>query len=241
MIKINKLSKSFQNVNALAHVSFKVSRGELCGLLGPNGAGKSTLFKILMGLLESDAGQISIQNQAIQYGDYHYKQNLGYAPENPVLYEYLTGYEFLKFVAEAKNLPLQRQDAEINHWLTFFKMPEKANELITNYSNGMRRKISLSAALLGRPSILLLDEATNGLDPESSYQLKCHFQTFCQSGGTVVFSSHIIETVEKLCDRVIILHQGQVLKELNREQWQPLQKDGQTLEQIFINLIRRSS
>jgi len=238
MIIVENIRKSFDTVQALNDVSFSLEAGSLYGLLGPNGAGKSTLFKLLMGLLEPDSGKINIAGEAIHFGETAYKAKIGYAPENPILYDYLTGDEFLHFVAAAKHIPGKLQQSEITKWINFFDLSSKARELIKNYSHGMRRKMSLSAALLGWPSILLLDEATNGLDPESSFKFKEYLKSYCRNGGTVLFSSHIIETIEHLCDRIIILHQGKIRRELNRDEWERLREQGSSLEQLFITLVR---
>lgn len=237
MIIIQNLSKSFQPVQALQNVTLAVRRGELCGLLGPNGAGKSTLFKIVMGLLAPDAGEIVIAGEPIHFGEVEYKRRMGFAPESPVLYEYLTGREFLNFIAAAKRLAMQQREGEIAKWLDFFELATKADEFILEYSHGMRRKISLCAAFLGHPDILMLDEATNGLDPESSYRLKEYLREFCKQGGTVLFSSHIIETIEHLCDRIIILHQGRVLQEMRHEEWEDFRRHGSSLEKEFMLLV----
>lgn len=246
VIAIYELSKRFEQVQALDRVSFTLAQGELCGLLGANGAGKSTLFKTLMGLLQADSGNIVIADKPINFGEVEYKRQIGYSPESPVFYEYLTGLEFLNFIAAAKQLPTSRQqratglEEQIQHWLTFFDLSTKTHELIKNYSHGMRRKLSLIAALLGAPQLLLLDEATNGLDPETSFRFKEYLREYCRDGGTVLFSSHIIETVEHLCDRIIILHRGRVLQEMRREEWEQLRKDGSSLEQKFIALVQEN-
>jgi ABC-2 type transport system ATP-binding protein len=238
MIKVKNLSKSFASVRALREVSFSVEKGCLCGLLGPNGAGKSTLFKIMMGLLTSDAGEIALTGVRVDFGDAEYKRKIGYAPESPALYEYLTGVEFLRFIAAAKGVAPEQREPQIQRWLAFFDLTHKAGELIMGYSHGMRRKTGLAAAMLGEPEILLLDEATNGLDPESSFQFKKYLREFCGRGGTVLFSSHIIETVEHLCDRLIILHQGRVLREMQQREWQVLRQHDSSLEQEFIAMVR---
>jgi len=237
MITIKNLSKTFESVRALQGVSFSIEKGALCGLLGPNGAGKSTLFKIIMGLLAPDAGEVALADEPIVFGASEYKRKIGYAPEAPIFYEYLTGLEFLHFIATAKGVPPETREPQIQHWLNFFDLTEKAGELIKGYSHGMRRKISLSAALLGAPEILLLDEATNGLDPESSFKFKNYLREFCDRGGTVLFSSHIIETVEHLCDRLVVLHRGQVRREMQRSNWQELRQRGSSLEQEFIAMV----
>ncbi len=238
MIIIKNLYKTFGLVQAINNVSFSVDAGTLCGLVGPNGAGKSTLFRLLMGLLESDSGEIEIADETIDFGDTGYKSKIGYAPEDPILYDYLTGVEFLNFVAAVKKVPSDIRRNEIHKWLNFFDLFQKSGELIKNYSHGMSRKMSLCAALIGSPEILLLDEATNGLDPESSFKFKEYLKDFCENGGTVLFSSHIIETVEYLCDRIIILHQGRILRELDREEWEGLRQQDSSLELLFISLVQ---
>lgn len=237
-IVLKNISKSFEHIHAVRDVSFSVENGTLCGLLGPNGAGKSTLFKMMMGLLEPDSGEITLAGKVVTFGEVEYKRKIGYAPESAILYEYLTGMEFLAFIAAAKEIPKGMRQEQIDYWLSFFDLSTKAGELIINYSHGMRRKLSLSAALLGEPEILLLDEATNGLDPESSFNLKEYLRKFCSKGGTVLFSSHIIETVEHLCDRIIIMHQGRVLLEMRRVEWEGFRKRGSSLEEQFIAMVK---
>jgi ABC-2 type transport system ATP-binding protein len=238
MIELLNVSKNFGELQALKNVSFSIEPGSLCGLVGPNGAGKSTLFKIIMGLLEAKNGKTIIANKTINFGDTDYKLKIGYAPESSQLYEYLTGIEFLQFIAAAKHFVVTKTENEIKKWIDFFDLGGKTNELIKNYSQGMRRKMSLCAALFGNPQILFLDEATNGLDPESSYKFKAYLKSYCENGGTVLFSSHIIETVEYLCDRIIILHKGQIKKELEKKEWENLREQGSSLEQMFIELVQ---
>jgi len=241
MIETKNISKNYNELTALNGICFKIEAGELCGLVGPNGAGKTTLFKIIIGQIAADQGEIQVLNQPVKFGDFAFKAKLGYAPETPALYEYLTGYEFLNFIGRAKNLSPERSHAEAEKWLAFFKLQEKARVLILNYSQGMRRKISLCAALLGEPRLLLLDEATNGLDPETSYYFKNYLREYCQNGGTVLFASHIIETLENLCDRLLILHHGKILTEMRQDEWLEFIKQGKSLEQVFINLIQQTA
>lgn len=239
MLSINQLSKRFEHVQALDQVSLTIAPGELCGLLGANGAGKSTLFKTLMGLLQADSGEFSLAGAPIRFGEVEYKRQIGYSPESPVFYEYLTGAEFLDFIFAAKGGGQNAEgEAQIERWFAFFELTAKANELIKNYSQGMRRKLSLIAALLGAPRLLLLDEATNGLDPETSFRFKEYLRAYCREGGTVLFSSHIIETVEHLCDRIVILHRGRVLQELKHAEWEAWRKAGSSLEEKFIALVQ---
>lgn len=239
MIEINQISKTFDTVRAVDNVSFSVASATICGLLGQNGAGKTTLFKMLMGLIEPDAGQLRIANNPITITATAYKRKIGYVPEKPILYEYLTGLEYLQFVAAARGHSPNIAD-QIVHWLHFFNLEPKAGELIKHLSHGMRRKLSISAALLGNPEILLLDEATNGLDPESSFRFKNYLRDFCNRGGTVLFSTHIIEVVEHLCDCIVILHQGRVLRQMQQSDWQELRQHGSSLEQAFIQMVKET-
>ncbi|MBN2011527.1 ABC transporter ATP-binding protein [candidate division KSB1 bacterium] len=237
MIQVSQLSKSYESIPALKSLSLDVPRGCLYGLVGPNGAGKSTLFKLMMGIIEPDEGIIQLDDKSIHFGDVSYKRSLGYAPELPLLYDYLTGDEFIRFVAASKVIGTDDSIEQMNHWTTFFGMESKMPELVKSYSQGMRRKLSLMAAVIGHPRILLLDEATNGLDPESSYKFKQFLRDFCNQGGTVLFSSHIIETVELLCDRLYIIHNGTLRKQIDRTEWETYRQQGSSLEQVFIKLV----
>ena len=239
-VEVADLGRSYDKIQAVRGVSFRVEKGTLCGLVGPNGAGKSTLLKMLMGLLEPDSGEITIAAAPVKFGQTEYKRHLGYAPESPALYEYLTGREFLYFVAGAQEVPAAEREGRIAQWLSFFDLSDKANELIFAYSHGMRRKISLAAALLHSPRLLLLDEATNGLDPESSFRLKEWLREYCRQGGTVLFSSHILETVEHLCDRILVLNHGRLLRDMPRSECEGLRTQGRSLEQEFIAMVRSS-
>ena len=239
MITVDQISKSFNGSYALTELSFEIPAGSLCGLVGPNGAGKSTLFRIIMGLVEANCGTIAINNTPIHFGDVGYKINIGYAPETPLLYDYLTGEEFMRFIATVRKLNDSTFNEELDDWARFFNMQEKLPELIRDYSQGMRRKLSLMAALIGKPSVLLLYEATNGLDPADSYAFKGYLKSFCAGGGTVLFASHIIETVEQLCDRVMIIHQGRLIRTLTRRELKQLPAQGTSLEQIFMESINR--
>lgn len=236
MLRVTDLTRYYDTLLALDRITFEVQAGTLCGLLGPNGSGKSTLFKLLTGLLEPDRGEIRMLDETIHFGDHRHKFHLGYAPEEPEFYEYLTGYEFLQFIAAAKGLRGASVEQAVRRWLDFFDMIPKADDLILNYSHGMRQKTSLSAALIGTPKILLLDEATNGLDPESSYKVKTYLRDFCQNGGVVFLSSHVVELIENLCDRILILNQGRLSADLNPADLERIRQE-QSLERYFMSRI----
>ncbi len=238
MIDIRNLSKTFGELKAVNQVSFRAEKGEICGVLGPNGAGKSTLFKMLMGLLQPDDGEIIIGQKPVVYGDSSYKRKIGFSPEAPVFYEYLTAAQFLDFISAARRVPPEIREDEIKKWVTFFNLDAKVDDLVKNCSHGMRRKISLIAALVGEPPILILDEATNGLDPESSFRFKTYLREYAEKGGTALFSTHIIEVVEHLCDRILVMGRGRIIKTLRKEEWLSLRKHGGSLEQEFIQWVK---
>jgi ABC-2 type transport system ATP-binding protein len=232
MIRINDLKKNYGNVQALQSINLELNSGEILGLVGANGAGKSTLIKCLVGLVRPDSGTILRQGRAFSWTD---KKDLGYAAESPLLYDYLTGQEFLRFVGEIRNMDNRLLSRRIDYYLELFCLHEKSTELIADYSHGMRQKISLAAALLSEPAILLVDEPTNGLDPESVFNLKNELQRLCRQGTAVLFSSHMLDTVEKICRRVAVLHHGRLLAD---DQLERLVAGAGHLEEAYMAMIR---
>jgi len=237
MIRIHELYKSYDGVQALRGLSLQIKRGELFGLIGVNGAGKSTLLKILIGLLKPDSGHVTVADMDISTEPVRVKKMIGYVPEELILYDYLTGFEFLEFVARLRGIKGDIVDKKIRNLLADFSITDKANELIADYSHGMKQKISLCAAMLGEPEILLLDEPTNGLDAESAIRFKQRLREMCDAGVTVVFSSHILDTVEKISNRIGIIHHGQIVACDTMENLRKVVGPGKSLEDIFISLI----
>lgn len=231
MIEIRGLSRSYGAVEALKGVDLRLEAGSLCGLLGHNGAGKSTLFKAIVGLVEPDSGEILLDGRPVRFGDTALRQALGYVPESDLLDDYLSVEETLAFVAAVRGVPAGERAARIARWLAFFELEPKRRALVLECSQGMRRKVSLAAALLVEPRLLLLDEAMNGLDPTTRVRLKDELRAFCARGGTVLFSTHVIETVESLCDRVVVLSDGVVQADLQAAAWR---NGGVGLERLFF-------
>ncbi len=239
MIEITNLHKSYDGVKALDGLSLKIEEGELFGLIGPNGAGKSTLLKSLIGLIKPETGEIRVYGIDALASALQIKALIGYAAEEPALYEYLTGREFLEFVGKLRNIAKEQLAQRIEALLGDFSMQEKADELIADYSHGMRQKISLSAALLADTRLLLLDEPTNGLDPVSAFRLKQMLQDRCAGGTTIVFSSHILDTVEKICHRVGIIHRGKIVACDSVENLRDSTGSQGSLEDVFMSLVRK--
>lgn len=192
-------------------VSFSVPVGQVTGYLGPNGSGKSTTMKMITGLIERDAGEILFGGRPIESDPIAYKQRIGYVPEEPQLYTHLSGAEYLVMVAQLRGLERKRATEAITGMLRLLDLYEDRDMAMSSYSKGMRQKVLLSAALLHNPELVLLDEPFSGLDVGSSLVLRSLIEELARRGKAVLLSSHEMETVEKLCARVVILHRGKVV------------------------------
>ena len=208
-LAIEGLTKRFGSAVAVNGVSFTADR-EICGLLGANGAGKSTLLKAVLGLVRPDAGAVTVAGTNPRRDPVEAKRKIGYLPEELVLYDLLTGREFLEFVAGIKGIDAS---AQIDADLDYFDLTGKADFLIREYSFGMRKKIGIVAAWLGNPPLLLLDEPLNGLDAESMRLVRLRLERLRAEGSTVVLSSHLMSFVERVCERCLILREGAVVAE----------------------------
>lgn len=211
-LQVDGVSKAFGEIQALASVSFSVASGEIVGLLGPNGAGKSTTMRAILGLVQADTGEIRLFGRNVTSDPVQTKRLVGYVPESPALYEFLTGAEYLDFVADMYGLdPATRAD-RIRQYLVGFELAGHENSLISGYSQGMKQKVALIAALSHHPKLLLLDEPLNGLDPRSARITKDLLRNLAaHEGVAVLFSTHVLEIAQAICDRIVILDRGQVL------------------------------
>jgi ABC-2 type transport system ATP-binding protein len=239
MIEIQELSKKYGSFLALDQLSFEVAPGEVFGLLGANGSGKSTLNKILMGLLRPTSGTVKIASKALE-NDRSYLDSLGYLPEFLYLYPEMTGFEFLHFIANLKKM--KNASPSILKFLEYFGLIESKDIFLSAYSQGMKKKIGLSAALLGSPQVLLLDEPTNGLDPVSIYLFREIIKELKKQGKTVLLSSHILEFIEKSCDRIGILESGKLLNlgTLSELQNQAQKPATASLEELFMHFTGKT-
>jgi ABC-2 type transport system ATP-binding protein len=211
LLELRGVTKLFSSVAVVDKVSFSARPGEVTGYLGPNGSGKSTTMKMLTGLMEPTAGQILFEGQPIQRDLIAYKKRMGYVPEEPHLYAHLTGLEYLEMVARLRDLPAKPAAARIDGMLQSFALHGDRHAPISAYSKGMRQKILLAAALLHNPDLILLDEPFSGLDVGSAMVLRRLIQELAERGKVVLFSSHELETVERVCSRVVILHRGKLV------------------------------
>jgi ABC-2 type transport system ATP-binding protein len=236
-IEIESVVKCFGDTRAVYQVSLNVDHGEVFGLLGPNGSGKSTLMKMMLGLLKPDDGSITVGGFDVQRNPINVRRIVGYVPESPRLYEFLTGIEYLDFVADLYKLSAQTKRERITEFLKAFELEGRENEMLSGYSQGMKQKAAIIAALLHKPKLLILDEPLNGLDPRSAKILKDLIHKLADEGVTTVFSTHVLEIAEAICSRIAIMHEGRVLAdgsvaELRSKAGMP----GSTLEELLLKM-----
>ncbi len=211
VIDIQNLHFSYSSLEVLHGISFRVNRGEMVGLLGPNGAGKTTTIKIVAGIHSTAQGKVHVAGFALPQQHLDAKKIIGYLPESPLMYECLSGLEFLELMGRLQGLDEKTLHARIRALLETFELNNVRVPRISGYSKGMRQKILMSAALLHDPDVLLLDEPLSGLDVDTSILIKDLLMTLCAHGKTVLYSSHVLDVVEKVCHRVIVIDQGTIL------------------------------
>ncbi|HUW65226.1 MAG TPA: ABC transporter ATP-binding protein [Spirochaetia bacterium] len=235
MIEFYKVTKSYDGggVRAVDELTLTIEPGEIFGFLGPNGAGKTTTMKMLVGLLMQDDGAITVNGIDTLKEPLAAKKMIGYVPDQPEVYEKLTGLEYLNFIADVFGVPPDVRARTITRFLEQFELGAAAGDRIQSYSHGMRQKLLLTAALLHDPEVLVLDEPMVGLDPRASHLLKEIMREHCARGGTLFFSTHVLEVAEKLCDRIGIINHGKLIACGTMEE---LRGHGQSLESIFLEL-----
>jgi ABC-2 type transport system ATP-binding protein len=235
VLELRHVSKRFHGIPAVDDVSFAARPGEITGYLGPNGSGKTTTLKMITGLLETTSGQILFQGEPIERDLIAYKQRIGYVPEEPHLYSHLSGLEYLTMVGQLRNLPAKPAADRIDGLLRLLSLHGDRHTAIAAYSKGMRQKVLVSAALLHNPDLLLLDEPFSGLDVSTSLILRSLIQELALRGKVVLFSSHELETVERVCSHVVILNRGKIVADDSIEHLRTLMAVP-TLEGIFSQL-----
>ena len=237
MIEINGLSKSYKGSGRLAldSLSLTVNDGEIFGFLGPNGAGKSTAIKCMTGILSFTQGTIKICGVDMNVDPVGAKKKIGYVPDEHLLYEGLTGRQYVNFISDIFGVDKSRREELTKKYADEFGLSDRLDETISNYSHGMKQKIAVIAALVHEPDIFILDEPMLGLDPKSAYILKKTMREYADNGKTVFFSSHILEVVEKICDRVAIIDGGKLIAVCDIQELKEKRGD-LSLEQLFLSL-----
>lgn len=240
-VDVSNVSKSFGNRQAITNVTFSVRGGQVLGLLGPNGSGKSTLMKTIVGIIKPDAGSIHVLGTDVSSDPVAIKRMIGYVPEAPRLYEFLSGVEYLDFVADIHGLTKGERHERILEFLKALDLEGRENELIHGYSQGMKQKLAITAALLHHPRVLILDEPLNALDPRSARIVKEVLHKFRDNNVPTIFSTHVLEIADAICDRIIIMDDGRIVAEGTAQELKTKAGSGEsTLEDIFLKLTGTS-
>lgn len=211
MLELRAVTKLYSGIPAVADISFSAQSGEVTGYLGPNGSGKSTTIKMITGLLEPSDGEILFEGEPIDRNRIAYRQRFGYVPEDPHLYPHLSGLEYLEMVSDLRNLAPKETAQKINELLRLLALAPSKHSPISSYSKGMRQKVLIAAALLHNPALVILDEPFSGLDVGTALILRDLISALAAKGKAVLFSSHELETVERICSKVVILQKGKVV------------------------------
>jgi len=235
MLELHRVTKHFAGIPAVDDVSFCARPGEVTGYLGPNGSGKSTTIKMITGLIEMTSGQILFDGHAIDEDLIAFKRRMGYVPEEPNLYNHLSGAEYLTMVGQLRDLPARETSQRIDGLLRLLSLYDDRHASISGYSKGMRQKVLIAAALMHNPDLVLLDEPFSGLDIGSALILRSLIQELASRGKVVLFSSHELDTVERISHRVVILHRGKLVADDSIEHLRSLM-ELPTLEAIFSQL-----
>ena len=222
----------FGDFTAVDDISFNVNKGEICAFIGHNGAGKSTTIKAIVGALNFNNGEILVDGISIKEKPIEAKKIMAYIPDNPDIYEYLTGIQYLNFVCDVFRVKNEERNNLISQYADEFELTNNLNDLISSYSHGMKQKLVIISALIHNPKLLILDEPFVGLDPIATHKLKNIMREICNNGGAIFFSTHILEVAEKLCDKVIIIKDGKIIKQGDMQE---LVKD-KSLENIFLEI-----
>ncbi len=232
ILSIEHLTKVYGEKKAVDDLSLEISAGEIYGFIGHNGAGKTTTLKAVVGILPFDEGEVKIDGISIKENPIACKKNIAYIPDNPDLYEFMTGIRFLNFVADIFGVSADDRAARIRKYADLFELTSSLAEPIAAYSHGMKQKLAIIAAWLHTPKLILMDEPFVGLDPKASHLLKEMMREHCALGGAIFFSTHVLEVAEKLCDKVVIIKGGQLIRSGTME----AVKGDDSLEEVFLEL-----
>ncbi len=235
MLTIQNLTKHYKGSSkGVTDISLHICPGDIYGFIGHNGAGKTTTLKCVAGIQDFDSGQIRINGTDIREHPLECKRSFAYIPDNPDLYEYLTGIQYLNFIADVFGVAAKEREERIKQYGDAFEITSSLGDLISSYSHGMKQKLAIISALVHRPKLLLLDEPFVGLDPKASVILKEIMRNICAEGGAIFFSTHVLEVAEKLCDKVAIIKDGVLVASGDMEQ---IVQPGQSLESIFMEVV----
>ena len=232
MLKINHFTKTYGDKKAVDDLTLHIHAGEVYGFIGHNGAGKTTTLKSVAGILQFDGGEILVDGVSIKADPLVCKKKMAYIPDNPDLYDFMTGIQYLNFVADIFGVPTQERTQRINQLAEAFELTASLNQSIGSYSHGMKQKLAIISAWVHQPELILMDEPFVGLDPKASHILKEMMRDVCSRGGAIFFSTHVLEVAEKLCDKVAIIKGGRLVRSGTMEEV----KGDDSLEDVFLEL-----
>ena len=232
MLRIENLTKTYGEKRAVDNLSLHIAPGEIYGFIGHNGAGKTTTLKAVVGILQFDKGEVFIKGESIRKNPLACKQKIGYIPDNPDLYEFMTGIKFLNFIADIFGVPEEKRQERIRKYADLFEMTENLAQPIASYSHGMKQKLAIISAWIHEPKLIIMDEPFVGLDPKAAHILKQMMREICDEGGAIFFSTHVLEVAEKLCDKVAIIRNGQLIQSGTMQEV----KGDDSLEEVFLEL-----
>ena len=232
MLKIEHLTKTYGEKKAVDDLSLHIRPGEIYGFIGHNGAGKTTTLKSVVGILDFDKGTIEIDGKSVKENPLECKKVLAYIPDNPDLYNFMTGIKYLNFIADIFEIPETVRKEKIEKYASVFEMTDSLSKPIATYSHGMKQKLAIISAWIHSPKLILMDEPFVGLDPKAAHILKEMMHEHCKNGGAIFFSTHVLEVAEKLCDRVAIIKNGKLIKSGTMDEV----KGDASLEDVFLEL-----
>ena len=232
MLRIENLTKTYGEKRAVDNLSLHIAPGEIYGFIGHNGAGKTTTLKAVVGILQFDKGEVFIKGESIRKNPLACKQKIAYIPDNPDVYEFMTGIKFLNFIADIFGVPEEKRQERIRKYADLFEMTENLAQPIASYSHGMKQKLAIISAWIHEPKLIIMDEPFVGLDPKAAHILKQMMREICDEGGAIFFSTHVLEVAEKLCDKVAIIRNGQLIQSGTMQEV----KGDDSLEEVFLEL-----
>ena len=232
MLHIENITKRYGDKAAVDHLTLSIAPGEICGFIGHNGAGKTTTIKICCGILQPDEGRVLVNGTCVQDDPIACKRVIAYIPDNPDLYEYMSGIQYLNFIADIFAVPKAEREARIRRYADVFELTGDLAQPVSAYSHGMKQKLAIISALLHDPKLIIMDEPFVGLDPKAAHLLKQLMREHCDKGGAIFFSTHVLEVAEKLCDRVAIIRGGKLVTAGTMEEV----RGDSSLEDVFLEL-----
>ena len=232
MLDISHFSKSYGTKKAVDDLSLHIAPGEIYGFIGHNGAGKTTTLKAVAGILQFDEGEITVGGESVKRNPLACKKQIAYIPDNPDLYDFMSGIKYLNFIADVFGVSADDRRARIAHYADVFGLTNDLAQPIATYSHGMKQKLAIISAWIHTPKLIIMDEPFVGLDPSAAHQLKLMMREICDQGGAIFFSTHVLDVAEKLCDKVAIIKSGKLIRSGTMEEV----KGDDSLEEAFLEL-----